>query len=87
MPEAAKPVAMLGVYAPYTEHHPPDANAAFRWLMNRQPERWRDKREVEHIGSLEHRISLMSPKERRARLLELRAKAQEVIDGEREAGA
>ena len=32
--------------------------------------------------TLEHRISLMTPEERRARLIELRAKAAEVIDGE-----
>jgi hypothetical protein len=68
------------------EHHPPDANAAVCWLMNRQPERWRDKREVEHTGSIEHRVRLMSPEERWARIIELQAKAQEGIDGEREAG-
>jgi hypothetical protein len=70
------------VYAPYTEHYPPDTKAASLWLRNRQPERWRDKREVDHMGSLEHRISLMTPEQRRARLLELRAKAAEVIEGE-----
>ena len=42
----------------------------------------RDKREVDHMGSLEHRISLMSPEQRRARLLELQAKAALVIEGE-----
>jgi len=40
------------VYAPYTEHYPPDANAALRWLMNRQPERWRDRRNMDHTGSV-----------------------------------
>ena len=75
------------VYAPYTEHYPPDTKAAFRWLMNRQPDRWRDRREVTHSGSLEHRIALMTPEQRRARLLELRARAPEVIDDDaREVG-
>ena len=30
----------------YTEHFPPDTAAAFIWLKNRQPHRWRDKKEV-----------------------------------------
>lgn len=30
-----------------TKHYPPDTAAAFIWLKNRQPERWRDKVEVE----------------------------------------
>ena len=36
------------VRAPYREHYPPDTTAAIFWLKNRQPERWRDKQEVEH---------------------------------------
>lgn len=28
------------------KHHPPDTAAAFIWLKNRQPEAWRDKREI-----------------------------------------
>lgn len=38
------------VYAPYTEHYPPDTQAASLWLRNRQPARWRDKQEHEHTG-------------------------------------
>src|SRR6266851_1687534 len=38
-------------HAPYVEHHPPNIGAAKVWLYNRQPERWRDKREVEHADS------------------------------------
>ena len=30
----------------YVEHFPPDTAAAFIWLKNRQPHRWRDKKEV-----------------------------------------
>ena len=28
---------------PYTEHYPPDTQAASLWLRNRQPRQWRDK--------------------------------------------
>ena len=38
------------VYAPYTEHSPPDTQAESLWLRNRQPARWRDKQEHEHTG-------------------------------------
>lgn len=38
------------VYAPYTEHYPPDTPAASLWLRNRQPGLWRDKQEHEHTG-------------------------------------
>ena len=33
----------------YTEHCPPDVTAAFIWLKNRDPERWRDVQNVEHV--------------------------------------
>jgi hypothetical protein len=35
------------VYAPYTEHVPPDTGAAMNWLKNRQGDKWRDKSEVD----------------------------------------
>lgn len=38
------------VYAPYTEHYPPDTQAASLWLRNRQSAKWRDKQEHEHTG-------------------------------------
>lgn len=38
------------VYAPYTEHYPPDTAAASLWLRNRQPGKWRDKQDHEHSG-------------------------------------
>ncbi len=38
------------VYAPYTEHYPPDTQAASLWLRNRQKSRWRDKQDHEHGG-------------------------------------
>ena len=38
----------------YTKKYPPDMKAVALWLKNRQPELWRDKREVEvkHEGEL-----------------------------------
>lgn len=48
------------VYAPYTEHYPPDTAAASLWLRNRQPTKWRDKQEHEHSGKdggpIEHSV-------------------------------
>jgi hypothetical protein len=38
------------VYAAYTEHYPPDTQAASLWLRNRQPAKWRDKQEHQHTG-------------------------------------
>ena len=35
----------------YIEHCPPDVIAAFIWLKNRDPERWRDVQNVEHVMS------------------------------------
>lgn len=34
----------------YTEHYPPDTQAASLWLRNRQPKKWRDKVEQEGGG-------------------------------------
>jgi hypothetical protein len=36
------------VYAPYTEHVPPDVTAGIYWTKNRMPDRWRDQQNVEH---------------------------------------
>lgn len=46
MPAGAK----KPVYAPYTEHYPPDTQAASLWLRNRQSGKWRDKTEHELTG-------------------------------------
>jgi hypothetical protein len=59
------------VYAPYTQHYPPDTKAALRWLMNRQPALWRDRQEVDVTGTVAHRISQMTPEERARDALEL----------------
>lgn len=34
------------IIVPYTEHYPPDTQAASLWLRNRQPRLWRDKQEI-----------------------------------------
>lgn len=36
------------IYAPYTEHYPPEVVACIFWLKNRRPEKWRDKQELDH---------------------------------------
>jgi hypothetical protein len=45
------------VNAPYTEHYPPDTEAAKFWLTNRRPDRWRNKQEIEHTGNNQPAIS------------------------------
>lgn len=71
------------VYAPYVEHLPPDTHAAVRWLTNRQPGRWKERREVEMTVTLEQQIAQLTPEERRQRLIELQAKASGMlIEGE-----
>lgn len=71
------------LYAPYVEHLPPDVGAMKMWLYNRQPGRWKDRREVDMTITLEQQIAQMSPEERKARLVELQAKAAGMlIEGE-----
>jgi hypothetical protein len=62
--------AAAPVYAPYTEHYPPDTHAASLWLRNRQPTKWRDRQEVNHTRTLEHRLAAMTPEERAQTALE-----------------
>lgn len=75
--DAKKPV-----YAPYEEVLAPDVNAARLWLTNRQPRFWRDRREVEVSGGIEHQISVLSAEDRAARLQALLAQAGQIIEGE-----
>ncbi len=81
------------IYAPYTKHYPPDTKAALRWLMNRQPALWRDRQEVNVTGSLERRLSQMTPEERGRYALELAERVRRrlveagmTIEHEREVG-
>lgn len=39
------------IRAPIVEHVPPDVNACRLWLMNRRPDKWRDRQEVKIDGS------------------------------------
>lgn len=34
------------------KHYPPDSTAAIFWLKNRQPQKWRDKQEIEQTGNI-----------------------------------
>src|SRR5712692_2499480 len=52
------------VIVPHEEHLPPDVGAAKLWLSRRQPEKWRERRQVDVSGTLEHRLSQMTPEER-----------------------
>lgn len=47
----------------YTEHYPPDTTAAIFWLKNRQPGKWRDKKEVENQVKLGDELESMSDEE------------------------
>ncbi len=49
-----------------TKHYPPDATSMIFWLKNRQPDKWRDKTEVEVKTSLLDKYNKMSPEERAA---------------------
>lgn len=40
------------VKTPIRKFYPPDTTACIFWLKNRQPEKWRDKHDVEHTGSI-----------------------------------
>lgn len=35
-----------------TKHYPPESTAMIFWLKNRQPEKWRDKQEIDLTGNL-----------------------------------
>lgn len=50
----------------YVEHYPPDTTAAIFWLKNRQPDKWRDKKEIETNAKLGHELESMTDEELRA---------------------
>ena len=52
-----------------TKHYAPDATAAIFWLKNRQPDKWRDKQEVDHSGEIKTTVSDRA--KRTARIAEL----------------
>ena len=47
----------------YIEHYPPDVTAAIYWLKNRQPEFWRDKKEIENNVKLSDELESMTDEE------------------------
>ena len=40
------------VHEPVREYFPPDTGAAFTWLKNRRPAKWRDRREESHDSNV-----------------------------------
>ncbi len=42
-------------------HVAPDVTAQIFWLKNRQPERWRDKQEIEHSGNVTVETGIRRP--------------------------
>lgn len=71
------------VRVPYVEHIPPDPQAAFWWLKNRQRKNWRDRQEIEHGVSPEERARQMDRDERRALIEEMELRALRYLEGER----
>jgi len=69
------------VRAKYVEHYPPDTNAALAWLSRRQPDKWKDRQEVNMTGSTAHRLAQMTPQERGQFAISLAEQArQRLID-------
>ena len=57
----------------YIEHYPPDTTAAIFWLKNRQPGKWRDKKEVDANVNLGDELEELSDEQ-----------LQAIIDGKEE---
>ncbi|HEX9571532.1 MAG TPA: hypothetical protein VF969_04685 [Burkholderiales bacterium] len=60
----------------YVEHYPPDTKAALAWLSRRQPDKWRERQQVDVTGTVAHRLSQMTPDERAQYALELAERAR-----------
>ena len=47
------------IQTPYKKHYSPNPTSMIFWLKNRQPEKWRDKQEYKHSGTVgrEHDVS------------------------------
>jgi len=67
-----------------TKHYPPETGAAFLWLKNRQPKKWKDKIELKE----EINLNVFPPKEELdaiyAKALEEARKVNETLIGRRE---
>lgn len=64
------------VHEEYTEHYPPDTQAASLWLRNRQPALWRDKTEVGVTDKDGNDVVALPPEEVARRLAFLFAQAE-----------
>ena len=59
---------------PIIKHYAPDTTAMIFWLKNRQPDKWRDKQEIEQTNT---NIDLnLSEDDRKARIDELKRKLE-----------
>lgn len=47
------------VIVPTVKHHAPDTTAAIFWLKNRQPEKWRDKLDLNHGGQPDNPLNVL----------------------------
>lgn len=65
------------IKVPYIEHYPPDPTSMIFWLKNRQPEKWKDKKEWEGKTTTEIKIEHVDIGER----LEQLKRAQLCISG------
>src|SRR5260370_18879986 len=63
------------VIVPHQEHLPPDVGAAKLWLSRRQPDKWKDRQEVNVTGTVAHRLAQMTPGARGALARRLAARA------------
>lgn len=58
------------------KHYPPETGAAAFWLKNRQPEKWRDKHDLELSDTSLGALLKQDPKERGERIRELKEKLE-----------
>lgn len=52
-----------------TKHYPPDATSAIFWLKNRQKDKWRDLRAVEHSGEIISKVQKLTDEELDAEII------------------
>ena len=46
------------IETPTVKHYPPDATSMIFWLKNRQPDKWREKREVVEVNADDGEITI-----------------------------
>lgn len=79
--------ASAPVYASYTEHYPPDTQAALRWLQNRQPAKWRESARDNEAGTNGAPGYIMVPAPAESIEAWSRASQQELMRTESKSGA